>query len=485
VQQAQAIFAKRCGFCHRPQAMQGRSARHIRAAMVGVPRMRWLAQRLGPGEVELLGAWLTGKLSQPRQPTAKAVAPRVPGYPPVSDCLACHPEHVAQWQPSMHALAHTDPVYDAYFVAASKESGQALESFCAPCHTPVGVAQGSIPFATPPQRVGDTKLSPQEQAGVQCAFCHRIEGYSEPRNGKYKASPAGPMLGAYPDSRSPFHESAASPLYRKADHCGPCHQVVHPANGLVLEDTWGEWQRGPWAAKGVTCQDCHMRASLGPGAPQAGQAALGGPRREHVSEHRFVGPNLMFAQRGTPDGRALEKASRALLRKAAAIVLQQPRLNDGRLEIPLRVENRGAGHSIPTGVTELRQVWLEVRVTDETGAELLSTGKLDERGRLPEGTVIYTTVVADALGKTTTRFWNAVRKVSDRRLPAGGGQDELFVAALGKRQAGQVTVEAILRYRSLSPAGLEEVGTPGLVEIPVLEMTRAKRTFSLAEAAGK
>lgn len=447
--------------------------------------MRWLAQRLGPGDVELLGEWLTGALGGQGGPAAKVATSRTPSYPPVSDCLACHRDHVAQWQASMHALAHTDPVYDAYFVAASKESGQALESFCAPCHTPVGVAQGSIPFATPPQRVGDTKLSLEEQAGVQCAFCHRIEGYTQPHNGSYEASPDGPMLGAYADSRSPFHESAASDLYRKADHCGPCHQVVHPANGLVLEDTWGEWQRGPWAAKGVTCQGCHMRATLGPGPPQPGHAALGGPRREHVSEHRFVGPNLMFAQRGTPDGRALEQASRALLRKAAAIVLQAPRLEGGRLEIPLRVENRGAGHSIPTGVTELRQVWLRVRVTDETGAELLSSGELDERGRLLKGTVVYTTVVADAAGTPTTRFWNAVRKISDRRLPAGGGQDELFVVTPGPARPQKITVDVTLRYRSLSPAGLEEVGTPGLVEIPVFDMARATQTYPWPAASSK
>ena len=39
-------------------------------------------------------------------------------------------------------------------------------------------------------------------------------------------------------------------------------------------------------------------------------------------------------------------------------------------EIEVAVTNVGAGHSIPTSITELRQVWIDLSVTDKTGKEI-------------------------------------------------------------------------------------------------------------------
>ena len=62
-------------------------------------------------------------------------------------CSGCHPQQYRQWKVSLHALAHKEPIYDFYFIKASRQSNKEMESFCAPCHTPIAVMTGKIPFA--------------------------------------------------------------------------------------------------------------------------------------------------------------------------------------------------------------------------------------------------------------------------------------------------------------------------------------------------
>jgi len=395
----------------------------------------------------------------------------------VDMCRPCHGRQVAQWSASMHARAHTDSVYNRYFIKASQESGRRLETFCARCHTPLGVLRGEIPFARAPRRPADTRVSAVATEGVQCDFCHTIAGYDRLENGGYRLAAARVMRGPLKDARSPMHGTAYDPLFRRSELCGTCHNVTHPQNGIVLESTFSEWRASPHARRGVSCQDCHMTAGLTRRIVRPGQAGHGGPPRPHIADHFFVGPNLIYSSRDdSAQGRELRRLSAELLRRAARLEIGEPVQRGERIAVPITVRNVGAGHGLPTGVTELRQIWLDVAVKDARGREVLRSGALDARGELGAETIIFRTEVFDAAGRLTTKFWNTVRKGRDHRVPAGGSVTEHVPLPDGV--AWPLKIEAALKYRSVAPSGLAEVDAPrDLVAIPVITMTAASRTL--------
>lgn len=395
-------------------------------------------------------------------------------------CGACHPQQHAQWQHSLHALAHTDPIYDRYFIKASQESGGELETYCASCHTPIAVLNGTIPFPEPPSGPEDTVLASKvEMAGVSCDFCHSIEGYTELGNANYVVDRSNTKRGPYEDADAQgFHESAFSPLHRSAEFCAICHVVDHPVNGIHLEMTYQEYLESGYPEEGIICHDCHMNRNLGDEPHRLpGKASVLGPERDHVADHYFVGPNIVFAD--APGAEDLKELSLALLRKAASLEVTGATYADGRISVNVDVTNKGAGHSIPSGITELRQVWLEVVVTDADGNTVMHAGALDAEGEINPDTVVYTTIVKDAEGNVTTKFWLTEEKFSDYRIPARTTLSEV-ISAPADLQPGEYTVRVSLNYRSVSPFGLREVGMPeGEVTVPVIPMAIAESTLTV------
>jgi len=391
-------------------------------------------------------------------------------------CGACHQKQYSEWEHSLHALAHSEAIYDQYFIKASRDTDGAIQEFCARCHTPLGVLDGHIPFPKPVEKRGDTGVSQTEATGVTCDLCHTVDGYTELRNAQFTVDRSEVKRGPYADSNSAFHQTALSDLITKPEFCGICPTVDHPANGIHLEMTYEEWKNGPYAAEGTRCQDCHMSKTLGEEPHRRpGKATVGGPDRDHVSDHLFVGPNLCFSNvEGAEEQHGL---SEQLLRKAAKVEVGEVSVADGQLSVQVNVTNVGAGHCIPTGVTELRQVWLDVVVTDADGKELLHSGMLDDAGEITAGSVIYTTVVHDADGKATTRFWNTVEKASDHRIPPRQTVSETISGPVGDAVNGPLKVSVKLNYRSVSPFGLAEVEMPdGSVTVPVFTMATAEAT---------
>jgi hypothetical protein len=417
-------------------------------------------------------------------------------YRRAKGCAGCHPEHYEQWKRSLHALSHSEPIYDFYFIRASQDSGQKLETFCAGCHTPVAVRSGEIPFRRPPQSPTDTRVDRVAAEGVQCDFCHTLAGHHALQNAGYVIRASDVKRGPLPDAKPINHRAAHDPRYRTAEYCATCHQVVHPQNGIHLEPTYLEWKQGPYAKAGIVCQDCHMTDGLQPltatrpadiGEPSRhpGKAAVMGKKRPHISRHLFVGPNLVFTDTSDPaDHRArAERAARlSLLRRAGRVALRGQGVirRDGKRLLAFRVTNTGAGHYLPTGVTELRELWLQVTLRDPAGEVVFRSGHPQADGNLPPGTVLYRTEVHDAEGRDTTLFWNTVKKVRDYRIPPLGHRDEEIPLPAGLALQGPHSVEAALRYRAVSPAGLAEAGVPpGAIPIPIVTIHRIEGTLAL------
>lgn len=382
-------------------------------------------------------------------------------------CQYCHLEIYEQWQGSMHALAFTNPVYQAEARKTSRETDGAADAFCAACHAPIGFLAQEIPPAD------GSKLSEVARRGVSCDFCHTITEVSADGNGSYRVSPGHVKFGPFNDPlHTPLHESEYSTIYNEAEFCATCHEVTNPQTGLVLGATYSEWKASSFAPKRATCQDCHMTPGPGVTKPNPGYAATGAPKkREHTWTHSMVGGNVFNPEQAGFDGHALEAEQN--LKAAATLFLGLPETLSPYqgANINVRVRNSGAGHSLPTGLTMFKEMWLEIVITDERGTVLYQNGVLDENGAVPDGSVVYKTTVANAAGIETTNLWEAASVIYDRRIPPQKYVDEFFEIP-GAPLPGKITVQARLLYRSVSQENANLILGNGKAGVTVVEMAK-------------
>ncbi len=382
--------------------------------------------------------------------------PSVPSakFEPAEGC-GCHAALYEQWQASMHAKALTDPLYQYKLEEAIKATDGVLGPFCNGCHSPIAVMAGEV--------VGtDTsKVSMQGKQGVGCDLCHQVVGTDgELGNTSIKVQPDGVKHAQLKDAVSPAHATAYSAFHESAEFCGNCHNVDHPGNGMHLEMTYTEWKNGPYAEQGIVCQDCHMTPGPGVTKPNAGKAAAGGPERPHIYTMTFAGGNV-----GLGDAERAEER----LKAAAEISIDVPEVvkPGSSAKAVVTVTNVGAGHYLPTGLTEVRQMWLEVEAVDASG-KTVATQRHD-----------FGTVLKDAKGNHPVELWDAVAFHSDDRIPPKGSSIDEVAFTMPD---AAVTVRAALYYRSAP----EEMAKKAGVDIPTTEMAAAERVvYTSAEEKAK
>jgi hypothetical protein len=203
---------------------------------------------------------------------------------------------------------------------------------CAECHQGIydewsknsghAVANTSVGFIALYDAIGNEKLcygchGPKELAeGVSCVICH------------------GNVI---PDKEIEYTHEVKFKPGRKAlkdpKFCSKCHDHKHPLTGEYYRETYAEWKNSPAAREGTTCVDCHMKKQ--------------GP--DNLSYH---GQNAAFRN---PD------------RYKDYLVIQ-----DIEFEFPnisLAVENRVAGHKMPTGGPQ-RTLALSLVMKDPEGNEV-------------------------------------------------------------------------------------------------------------------
>lgn len=377
-------------------------------------------------------------------PHIAAALPDVPSsaFMPVSGC-GCHSGLLEDWQVSMHAKALEDPIYQYKLDEANRATDGAIGAYCDSCHGPVATMSGEIADLA--------NATQQSKEAVMCDFCHQVTGTNSPLgNVSQTLNPDGTKRAQFADSVSPFHETAYSGFHETAEFCGACHNVDHPANGMHLEATFTEWQEGPYAAEGIKCQDCHMTPGPGVTKPYPGTAAGGGVQREHIYLMTFAGGNVALGD----SVRAEER-----LKAAATLDLEVPEIvGPGEsAEITTKITNVGAGHYLPTGLTEVRQMWLEVKAIYPDGAEEVL------------GTHEFGTILKDAEGNSPVELWDAVAFASDDRIPPRESVSDTFEFSMPTD--GQAEIQAALYYRSCS----EEMAEGAGVDVPTTTMVSANQ----------
>jgi len=381
-------------------------------------------------------------------------------------CGGCHVDMYKQWKGSMHSNSWSDPIYRAALNMASKGTDGAVDNLCIGCHTPIGLVTGE---ATPK---GD-KMSKVADQGVQCEVCHNISDSNGVGNGAYILTPKlhGRKLkfGPFKDAQSPYHDTAYSELHTKSAFCGQCHNVSHPFNNLPVERTYDEWKDSWYAGQNITCQDCHM--TPGPGVTKnPGKATPFSKDREQIYTHFFVGGNVLVP---TLLGSKMHAdLAEEMLRAAATIEIMPKKSLDtkGIQSVSVKVTNVGAGHKLPTGFPEGREMWIDLKITDANGKEVYRLGKIDH-GHTEKGTKSFKVVLGDKDNNIVhLELWNADRVLYDTRIPAKGYSvvDYQFMVPEGTK--GPLKITADLNYWSFPQNVLEELMGKDAPIVPITEM---------------
>jgi hypothetical protein len=318
-------------------------------------------------------------------------------------CSTCHSAHYHDWSQSMHAYASKDPVFLAMNARGQRETGGQLGTFCVQCHAPMAVRDGMTTDG-----LNLASLPAVYQQGVTCFFCHSIESVSVAHGGPIAADAAFDpdasldnagvdlandlvMRGEYPNPESPqaltantAHASSYSPLH---DHtqpesgqlCGACHDVVSPPGGEI-ERTYYEWSHSVYATTGAqgeltTCaaSGCHMSAepTLTPIASGQGFSA---PART-VHEHDFPGVDVAldpnFTNAAIERGVVQQKLDSETLQGAVCVTAL------GGVRVVL--DDVAVGHQWPSGATQDRRAWVEVRAS-RNGVPIYQSGVVPDGG---------------------------------------------------------------------------------------------------------
>jgi hypothetical protein len=273
------------------------------------------------------------------------------------------------------------------------------------------------------------------------------------------------MLGPRKDADSPFHPTLYSELHTKSEFCGLCHNVSHAENKLPIEQTYSEWKNSPYNTGNplttINCQDCHMRQRAGipstgktsrPDNP--GTACDDGPDREHIWTHYFVGGNAVVTKLLGSEKHAKMAVERLQNAADLELVNTAPYRKNTLANLQVKVLNSGAGHYLPTGITEVRQMWLHVNITDSRGKILLTSGGMDEKGAIDINAVKYFTQLV----------------LYDYRIPPKGYVIEKYAFYNPDSAVSPLTVDVTLKYRSASQPLVNTLLGDNAPVMPVINM---------------
>lgn len=181
------------------------------------------------------------------------------------------------------------------------------------------------------------------------------------------------------------------------------------------------------------------------------------PERKEY-RHYFSGANFLLSYLAAAEARKRgdrEEADALMQRydmeverlKTAADLEITPVYRNGRLaEVKVRVKNVAAGHNLPTSLTNVRQMWLEITARDGAGHVLMTSGKLAADGTLPDTTRIFN---SDGMG-TNFHFavdpWVITAFSRHDTIPPKGYKD-VYYGIDAPPKAGSLTIEAKLRFR--------------------------------------
>ncbi len=236
------------------------------------------------------------------------------------DCGKCHQSQYADWKESLHHKGMGPTVLGQ--LLDMELDAPVLSITCQRCHAPLAE---QIPYLEKGVRNPDFVAGFREK-GLTCAACH-VRAHQ--RNGPPPRRPGADTLG--PHSGFAVHTEYESPAF-----CASCHDFegAGAMHGKLIQETAQEWRRTEFAAKGITCQNCHM------------------PDRKHL-------------WKGIHDSGMVSSAV------AIQLAFAPTESNSDTIEAGLDLTNVGAGHRFPTYIEP--EVLLILEQTDASHRPIKGT----------------------------------------------------------------------------------------------------------------
>jgi hypothetical protein len=186
----------------------------------------------------------------------------------------------------------------------------------------------------------------------------------------------------------------------------------------------------------------------------------------------------------------------------------------GARTIPLRVimTSNKVGHDYPTGPLDIIQSWVQLRVTDEGGREIFTSGRRDDRHFIAPGTIFFKAEPVDQHGNLIDRhnLWEmvgvrfrrslfpgysdtfeydvpcpsaALRQAAAEESPGGSIRHRDF--AVDPLQPGRYRVDAQLQYRKVDQFLLNYLlGERRGLTAPVVTIARASAWIEVGAGGG-
>jgi hypothetical protein len=114
----------------------------------------------------------------------------------------------------------------------------------------------------------------------------------------------------------------------------------------------------------------------------------------------WIGDTTLDAS-GLPVG--LRNRAGLLLGHTFRFGIESPRFSGAKLEIPIHIENVGAGHRVPAGFSQEREIWVEMTVRDARGAIVYEVGKIASDDSDLRDKVFLRVTTGEALGRGDPR----------------------------------------------------------------------------------
>lgn len=445
-------------------------------------------------------------------------------------CAGCHADIFDQWQHSAHRFASfNNPAYlfsvrNTRRVAVERDGDVTAARFCAGCHDPVPLFTGA--FDDPDF---DDEKHETAHAGITCVSCHGITALGSPRgNSDY-------VIGAPEHYPFAFSENAMlqwvngilikgkpalhkrtflKPLHESSEFCGTCHKVHLPEKLNKYKWLRGQNHYDSFLLSGVSghgvqsfyypekahtnCNGCHMpwQASddLGarpfegglavhghhfPGANTALPVLLDLPEHVNAAHREILRDSMRLDIFGLRQGKDIAGPAIAPLRPETPIIVPG---QDYVLDIVLR--NVSVGHLFTEGTADSNQVWLSLRLIDDTTGDVIAvSGDIDNRDRVHPFAHFVNAYVLDRNGNRIAlrNAEDIFTKLYDHQIPPGATDVVHYLIRVPESVSGSVSIEVALHYRKFDTQYFEAFNGGTGNPLPIVTIAEDRLTLATSE----
>jgi hypothetical protein len=360
----------------------------------------------------------------------------------------CHEQILEEWKPSAHRYAAMDTLFQGIQAVMAEQNGPESTRYCGGCHDPISLFSGTKNIF-----VEDLTGLQGYHEGVSCLGCHAIREtdlqgnanyvISQPSSYLYQWSDRGAarvvrdfLIRTYPDE----HNRLSKRMFKKPEYCAACHkqfidEELNQVGWVQLQNQYDNWAASMWndpegdPRKTVECRECHMPLvdSNDPAAGDVADYNRSAGDGKHRS-HRFIASNQLMPKMLQLEGwEEQDRLTREWLEGTFEIPEIAHKWNKGPIvklalevpdevapgeTIPLRVvlTSNKVGHDFPTGPLDIIQSWLQIRVTDQNGREIYSSGSVDRENFVEPGSFMFKAEPVDQYGNLIDRhnLWEMV-----------------------------------------------------------------------------